>query len=83
MIVLEIHFPCVRIDRNSLHLLLTASLTSKYQFKIKGCVGVHASVSPHLLFFVCTYWHVYSFIKTKCKLYFKRLISYECTQWYT
>ena len=45
------HFPCVFVwvwtGRNSLHLFLTASLTSKYGFNIKGRVSAHTSVSSH------------------------------------
>lgn len=79
VIDLEIHFPCVWIHRNSLHLPLTASFTSKNQFKIKRCVGIHTSVSSHPLFDVSTYSHVYSLNRTKCKLYLERSICNKCT----
>lgn len=77
MIDLQFHFLCVWIHRNSLHLFLTASLTSKYQFNIKGSVGVHASVSCA----ISTRAHacVSPLLTTKCKLYFNRSVNRKYT----
>lgn len=68
---------CVWIHRNSLHLFLTASLTSKYQFNIKGSVGVHASVPST----ISTRAHacVSPLLTGKCELYFKRSVNRKYT----
>lgn len=61
-------FVCVWTHRNFLHLSLTASLTSKYQFNIKGRVSAHTSVSSHIhsTFNVCTHFFPYTrYLKEK------------------